>query len=159
MTSGSLKIPKRIACLELRLRRSITYEFWILTLRISSKNAPKGCFDQTNRYFHIYGGRGISICRRWNNFRLFLKDMGEKPEGMSLDRINNNKGYGPRNCRWATPAEQSRNSRRNRFLKCNGKRQCLRDWEIELGLSRGAIHRRLKSGWPVKLSITTRSLR
>ena len=66
-----------------------------------------------------YSKRGITVCEEWNNFENFLKDMGERPEGMSLDRIENDKGYYKENCRWATPLEQSLN-RRNVFYEFQG---------------------------------------
>ena len=70
------------------------------------------CLRPTNRCWMDYGGRGIVICQRWlESFENFLADMGERPEGMTLDRINVGGNYEPGNCRWATPTEQRRNAR------------------------------------------------
>lgn len=69
------------------------------------------CLSPANFRYPSYGGRGIAICERWNTFENFLADMGHPPEGMSLDRIDNSKGYSPSNCRWATQKMQVHNSR------------------------------------------------
>ena len=89
-------------------RRSTT-SIWI-----SWKNMRQRCCNQNHKNYKDYGGRGIVICDRWNSFINFLTDMGEPPPGTSLDRINNDHGYEPGNCRWATPKEQA-NNRRNRW--------------------------------------------
>lgn len=80
-----------------------TYETW--------KGMRERCLRKKCKIYKYYGGRGIKICRRWNDFAKFLKDMGERPTGRSIDRINNNGNYEPGNCRWATPLQQSRNRR------------------------------------------------
>lgn len=69
------------------------------------------CRRARNKKFKYYGGRGITVCDRWQTFGNFLADMGEKPVGLSIDRINNDGNYEPGNCRWATQSEQVRNRR------------------------------------------------
>ena len=82
---------------------SRTYVSWMMM--------RQRCQNPNATGYHNYGGRGICVCKRWQAFEAFLADMGERPEGTSLDRIDNNKNYGPSNCRWATKSEQQKNTR------------------------------------------------
>lgn len=83
------------------LTRTPTYRSW--------QHMIRRCFDKKHNRYEIYGGRGIKVCERWLEFMNFLSDMGIRPEGMSLDRINNDADYKPENCRWATPKQQTNN--------------------------------------------------
>lgn len=103
------------------------------------------CNLKSHMYYANYGGRGIKVCKRWNDYTKFLKDMGERPEGMSLERRKNSIGYIPSNCRWATRTEQNRNSSQNRNIKYKGRTQCLAAWCEELGLKYHTIYMRLFS--------------
>jgi hypothetical protein len=95
------------------MTRTRTYSAWCHMLQ--------RCFNRNDKYYTDYGGRGISVCERWLTFTNFYADMGEAPEGMSLDRIDNNKSYGPANCRWATHAMQLANRRPYRWKTKKGR--------------------------------------
>jgi hypothetical protein len=84
--------------------QSPTYYSW--------RGMKKRCLSPRHPHYHNYGGRGITICRRWiHSFSNFLQDMGERPKGRTLDRINTNRNYTPSNCRWATWKQQAANKR------------------------------------------------
>lgn len=98
--------------------------------------------------YPIYGGRGIDYEERWESFSAFLEDMGLRPQGTSLERINGNLGYSKSNCVWATPAQQSRNKSDNVWISSKGKRQCVTDWSRETGIGITTILWRLRKGFP-----------
>jgi hypothetical protein len=74
------------------------------------------CYNPKHPRYADYGGRGITVCERWHSFENFLADMGEPPPGLTLDRINNDLGYSPENCRWTTVSEQNSNTRRSKTI-------------------------------------------
>lgn len=114
------------------------------------------CFRPDDRCYADYGGRGITVCDRWaNSFEDFLADMGPRPKGMTLERLNGDGNYEPENCTWATLKTQNRNTRRNRLLTFHGRTQCLSAWAEELGLHPGKAAKRLKLGWSVERTFTT----
>lgn len=109
------------------------------------------CTDPRNISFKLYGGRGITVCDRWReSFEAFLADMGTRPEGASLDRIDPNGNYEPANCRWATPTEQCNNKRRNIRITHDGRTLTVAEWARELGLKDATLRRRLRVGEPVE---------
>lgn len=113
------------------------------------------CNNKADKAFSTYGGRGIKVCERWLTFKNFLADMGPKPSpSHSIDRKDNDGNYSPENCRWATDKEQSRNRRSTVLVEYNGKTQCVRTWEEELGFQHGTIQSRLRSGWAIEDAMT-----
>ena len=106
------------------------------------------CFNPKETFYRHYGGRGITICDRWNDsFQNFLDDMGEAPPGMSIDRIEVNGNYEPGNCRWATQKEQASNKRNNRILSMCGSSKTMTEWAEALRLPVHVIYGRLRLGW------------
>jgi hypothetical protein len=109
------------------------------------------CFNPNNADFKCYGGRGITVCERWKKYENFLADMGEAPAGLSIDRIDNDKGYYPGNCRWATTAEQNGNKRSTVRITANGKTKTRMEWARAIGVHPATIRYRVKRGWdPVR---------
>lgn len=113
------------------------------------------CLNPRNKDYQWYGGSGISICKRWEKFENFVTDMGLRPEGGTLERINGNKNYTPSNCRWASIQEQQRNRRDMRPLTLSGRTQLSTDWAVELGIPKSTICNRLKNGWSVERTLST----
>jgi hypothetical protein len=105
------------------------------------------CYEpKTNRYEN-YGGSGIRVCKRWHSFINFLEDMGCRPEGYTLDRLDHSKGYSKENCKWSTRTEQNRRKRTNVRITAFGVTRCISEW-MELGSVKAeSIKRRLKAGW------------
>lgn len=115
-----------------RTERSPTYNSWA--------GMMQRCYYPKHVKYHLYGGRGIEVCERWHLFDNFLADMGERPMGTSLDRIDGTKGYSPDNCRWSTKSEQMRNT--GRALVFEGKP--LAQWAEESGVPYQTLKARLR---------------
>ncbi len=131
------------------MRTSLTPEYRCWTAM------KQRCLNPKNADYPDYGGRGITICDRWmNSFENFLADMGPRPEGMTIERVEVNGGYAPENCVWASYHAQSRNTSRNIKVAFQGKTQCLKDWAAELGMDFYTLRGRLKAGWSVQDAFT-----
>lgn len=117
------------------LSRSKTYHVW--------RSMKCRCLNPKNASFANYGGRGITFCDRWSDFSNFVADMGEAPDGLSIERNNNNGNYEPGNCRWATRKEQARNKSTNRRVTRDGITRTLVEWSEVLGICRGTLQTRV----------------
>jgi hypothetical protein len=109
------------------------------------------CRNENQRGYHRYGGRGITVCERWNSFEYFLTDMGLRPSPKhSIDRIDNDGDYEPGNCRWATDGEQATNKCSNRLLTVVGVTANLTQWSRILNVNIHTLHSRLERGLPLE---------
>lgn len=119
--------------------KSKTYSSW--------ESMIQRCTNPNNKHFNRYGGRGITICESWRDFPNFLADMGERPDGLSLDRINNNRGYSPDNCRWATDSQQNNNRANSRFVTVNGYTDTIPNHARRYNINVKSARNRIYLGW------------
>lgn len=158
--SGTLRSKKTQSCGCLRrdlfaitkkthgLSETRTYRIW---------GAMKSrCSDSQRPDFHRYGGRGISVCAEWEEFKSFYQWAMANGYGdeTSIDRIDNDKGYSPENCRWATSKEQNNNRRNNHIIEFGGQRKTLTSWAQHTGIRSEVLRNRLKRGWSVEKALT-----
>jgi hypothetical protein len=119
-------------------RGSRTYKSWTQMLQ--------RCGNEKDSSYSRYGGAGIRVCARWSRFADFLADMGERPDGTSLDRIDRAGNYEPGNCRWATAREQQNNLKSNARVSFSGQELTLAEWSRELGISYIVLKQRYRVG-------------
>jgi len=114
------------------------------------------CYNSKHKAFKNYGGRGIKVCKEWkNSFSTFYKDMGNRPKGLELDRIDNSKSYSLSNCRWTTRKEQASNRRTNTFYTLQGETHTLSQWAELLGVKKCTLWRRIKRlNWPIEKALS-----
>lgn len=126
---------------------SKTYESWA--------NMKQRCLNPNNHKYKNYGLRGITICDEWvNSFDNFLKDMGEKPNGLTLERIDVNKGYFKENCCWANATAQANNKTSNRIIEFNNKSMTTAQWAEYLGISFTTLRMRLHRNWSIERALS-----
>lgn len=112
------------------------------------------CRNPKHPAWSNYGGRGLTVCDEWRDFQAFYKELGPRPAGMSLDRIDNSLGYEPGNCRWATRADQANNRRVTRMITIDGRTKSLSQWCEETGVPVTRALGRMKHGWPEAEAVT-----
>ncbi len=119
----------------------------------------KRCYNPKSQAFRLYGEKGIKICGEWHNFvnfKTWALTAGYSPK-LTIDRIDNSKGYSPENCRWATRKTQARNRGNSRLIAFHGKIQVLAAWAEEYNMSHSLLSARLgRMGWSIKRALTTR---
>jgi len=138
---------------EARKRRATHNKTNTKTYRIWS-NMIQRCSNPKNTKYARYGARGITVCDSWNKFSEFLNDMGECPNGMQIDRINNDGNYTKENCQWADVITQARNRSNNKIIEMNGSKKTMIEWCEELKISPVAVRMRIHRGWNPVESLT-----
>lgn len=103
---------KSCGCLRIKNKHGHTTHSSVSATYNSWSNMLQRCTNPKNTNYHYYGGRGITVCSRWFDFSKFLIDMGTRPSGKTLDRINNDGNYEPENCKWSTAQQQISNRRK-----------------------------------------------
>lgn len=130
----------------LRLQRSTKHGLYNSPENISWKGMVQRCTNPKAPAYPMYGGRGITVCERWLSFVNFYTDMGPRPERTSLDRIDNESGYSPENCRWATGSEQARNKRASAKIEMDGKLLSIIEASELLNIAYGVLQSRFFRG-------------
>jgi hypothetical protein len=130
------------------LRQNPLYDVW--------NDMIRRCTNPRRNSYENYGGRGITICERWMSLENFIADMSPRPDGYTLDRIDNDGNYEPSNCRWATPTQQGNNIRGNRRLTLGSETLTLTEWSKKIGIGIDTLKRRMDVyGWSVERTLTT----
>ncbi len=114
-------------------RYKSTYNTW--------RSMKERCNNPANNHYKSYGARGIKVCERWNEFLYFLEDMGERPKGLTLDRVDNDKGYSPDNCRWADAFVQAANKSDTVMVHINGEGMLLDHYLKKYGVATSSFYK------------------
>lgn len=134
------------------MARTVIYRRWL--------SMKRRCLNKYDKQYPFYGGRGITVCERWLDFRMFYTDMGDIPfPGATLERIDNDAGYSAKNCRWATTAEQNRNKSSLWMLTIDGQTKCATEWARIYGVAAYNVLNRLRRGWSARKALTARDWR
>lgn len=157
------KATRSCGCLHSELSSARTGKMQVANVRHGRSNTRvhsiwlgmlQRCRNPNSKYFAHYGGRGIDVCDRWNSFHAFYEDMGDPPPKHTLERVDNDKGYDPGNCEWATRRTQQNNRRTNRRLTVNGVTNTIAEWSRLSGVHPNTITQRMDNGWPIDTIIS-----
>jgi hypothetical protein len=157
LQTGRTRSCGHVALEKLREYQSITHGMTDTPTYRSWTAMIYRCYAKDNpRVYKDYGGRGIFVCDQWlKSFDQFYLDMGDRPDGCTLDRIDSNKGYYPENCRWATVEQQANNKRNNVFIEHDGQVLSLTQWSRLLGGNENLVAMRLRYGWDKEKAVST----
>lgn len=152
---------KSCGCLRLQVNPALTHGMSNTSEYSIWHGVRKRCLCPTDQAYSRYGGRGVGLCEEWtNSFEAFYKDMGPRPAGKTLDRIDNNKGYSKENCRWADWKSQHRNKRTNHLLTVDGVTKCITEWSEQTGIRKDTLRRRISVyGWTPEEAVKTKTMR
>ncbi len=146
---GCLRVERAVESVRTHgMHNTTTYAVWEAIIQ--------RCCNPSNSAFKHYGGRGITICKRWrDSFDAFYADMGERPPMLTIERIDNNLGYSPDNCRWTTRLQQQKNRRSARLITFNGRTETAHMWSKITGIPSRTVINRLNAGWTPERILTT----
>lgn len=130
----------------MKAKTSGSYETW--------RSMRQRCTNPKKNQFKDYGGRGVEVCERWQVFNNFLEDMGEKPRGFQIDRIDVNGNYCRENCRWVSAKDNANNRRNNRTLTFHGKTKTIAQWAVLKRITVETLRGRIRRGWSVDDALT-----
>ena len=153
---GGLRNGEIQSCGCLHKERVTKHGAWGAPLFPVWKALMSRCYNESDKRYNRYGGRGITVCQEWQDVGNFIADMTQGySKGLTIDRIDNDAGYSKGNCRWATRAEQNRNYSRNIVLTHEGKTMCLADWAVHLDITYGTLWDRIDRGWTTERTLST----
>jgi len=144
--ASELTVQRNIANAKHRLCNTGAYKSW--------QSMRTRCLNPNSDQYPDYGARGITICERWNSFEAFHEDMGDRPMGTTIDRIDNDKGYEKDNCQWSTMTTQENNKRNNVIIAFNGRSMTAAEWSRETGIYYHTIKHRIGAGWSAERTLT-----
>ena len=127
-------------------KRSATYTTW--------RTMHQRCKYSGHKSFEYYGGKGVKVCERWNDFMMFLNDMGERPKGKTLGRKDGNGDYTPENCQWETHKQQARNRKSTKYVTAFGETLPLVAMAEKWGIRKDTLAYRLRTGMQAEIAVT-----